>query len=247
MSLRTELETDLYDFLDECDPSGKNTERLKSYLAPMSDKQFYQYFDRFFDEDHMNIQIAYEPFNNPVTVAFAEKIAKKEGIPLRETMYMPYLTGDTNNPPATAHKVLVMEIPIKRLKQMVATKSHTNISITQRDAKTNQVTGHDKSARVTDVELYSLLTQDMYACAKESYGPMADDAPATYEMLRAIQRDGEVSLKDLPNDALNKTTLNTINYFLLGSGIVTNMVDGSGYLLPVTLKDREERTGTIAR
>ena len=193
------------------------------------------------------IQVGYEAYNNPVTVSFVERLAKKHGVKLREIVYKPYVTGDVNNPPASVYPVLVMDVPIKRLKQMVAMKSHTSLTNTKRDAKTGQVTGHDKTARVTEPEAYSLMVQECYACAQEAFGPMADDEAAYFEMQKRILRDGEVSLEDLPNDPLNKVTMNTLNAFILGSGIVSNLIDESGYLLPITLKSREDKSSTIKR
>lgn len=247
MSLRRDLESELYEFLDDMDPSGKNTERMKRMLSKMDDKKFYRYFDEFFNNDDKYITVAYEPMNNPVTIQFAQKIANKHKIPLYEEIYKPYLNGNVEDPPRTVHKILVIDLPIKRLKQMVFTKGHTSVTNTKRDARTGQVTGSDKTARVTDVEAYSMIVQELYSCAQEAYGPMADDQAAMYEMLRLIQKDGEVSLEDLPNDTLNKTTMNTVDVFMKGSGLITNMVDESGYLLPNTIKSREDRTSTIKR
>lgn len=247
MSTRTELEKELYEFLDTCDPSGRNTERMRGLLKPMDDKTFYKYMDEFFSNDKKNIQVGYEAFDNPVTVQFAEKIAKKYDIPLYEIVYKPYLTGDVDNPPASVHPVLVMDVPIKRLKQMVQTKSHTSISNTKRDAKTGQVTGHDKTARVTDVEAYSLIVQELYSVAQESFGPMADDEAASFEMQRLIQKNGEVSLKDLPRDPLSKVTTNTVFYMMLGSCVSTNLIEETGHILPITLKSQEDKSSTIDR
>lgn len=247
MSLRTDIERDVYEFIDDMDPSGKNTERMRQLFMGMDDKAFYKYMDTFFDDPDRMFEVAYEPYNNPVNVPFIERIAKAHNIPLYEIVYKPYLTGDTENPPASVHPILVMDLPIKRLKQMVMSKSHTSISNTKRDARTGQVTGDDKTARVTDVEAFSLIVQELYACAQEYYGPMSDDSAATFEMTRLIQRDGEVSLADLPNDPVNKTTMNTINYYILGSGLTTNMIDESAYVLPITLRDRESKTSTIER
>ena len=245
MSTRTELEKELYDFLDECDPSGRNTERLKALFVKMDDKQFYRYMNRFFEDPNMNIQIGYLPYDNPVNIEFIEKIAKKENIPLYEIVYKPYLTEDTKNPPASVYPVLVIDVPIKRLKQMVVTKSHSTISTTKKDPRTGQVTGSDRVGRVTDVEAYSLIVQEMYACAKESYGPMSDDESASFEMMRQIQQFGEVSLKDLPDDPLNRVTMNTIEYYMLGCGITTNLIENSGYVLPITAKSKETNSTSI--
>ena len=43
MSTRTQIEKEMYEFLDDMDPSGKNTERLKKFFKTMDDKQFYKY------------------------------------------------------------------------------------------------------------------------------------------------------------------------------------------------------------
>ena len=247
MSVRTELEREFYEFIDDMDPSGKNTERYKEHFKSMDDKQFYKFMDEFFSNEDKYIQVAYAPMDNPVTIPFLEKIAKKHNIPLYEYVYKPYLTKDTNNPPATSHPVLVVDLPIKRLKQMVVTKSHTSFANTKRDARTGQVTGDDKTARVTDAEAYSLIVQELYNSAKEFYGPQSDDEGAMYEMARLIQRDGEVSLEDLPNDPTDKVTMNTINYYMLGAGISTNLIEDSGYVLPITLRSRDDKTSTIQR
>lgn len=247
MSVRKDLEAELFSFLDDCDPSGKNTERLRSFLKPMTDKEFYDYFYEFFNNPDKYIQVGYEAYNNPVTVQFVEKLAKKHNVKLREIIYKPYVTGDINNPPASVYPVLVMDVPIKRLKQMVAMKSHTSLTNTKRDAKTGQVTGHDKTARVTEPEAYSLIVQECYACAQEAFGPMADDEAAYFEMQKQILRNGEVSLEDLPNDPINKVTMNTINAFIIGSGIVSNLIDESGYVLPITMKDQEVNKNAIKR
>lgn len=247
MSTRSELEKELYEFTDDCDPTGRNTERLRALLKPMDDKTFYKFMNEFFENEKKNIQIGYEAFDNPVNIQFIEKLAKKYDIPLYEIVYKPYLTGDIANPPASVHPVLVLDIPIKRLKQMVVAKSHTSLTNTKRDAKTGQVTGSDKTARVTDVEAYSLIVQELYACAQESYGPMADDQAASFEMQRQIQKNGEVSLADLPKDPLSKTTTNTIFYMMLGAGVTTNLIEESGYILPLTMMAKEDQSSTIDR
>lgn len=247
MSKRTEFEKELYAFLDDMDPSGRNTERMKSFLSSMNDKKFYKYMIDFLSDPDKYIQVGYQAFDNPVDTDFIEKIAKKYNIELYEYITKPYVTRDKEHPPSTVNKVLVVNIPIKRLKQTVISKSHASITNSKRDARTGQVTGSDKTGRVTDVEAYSLVAQELYQVAQEEYGPLSDDEQQFMTMLRKIQEDGEVSLKDLPNDPLNKTTMNTIYLFSLGAGITTNLIEDSGYLLPITLRSQEEAKNRIRR
>ena len=54
-------------------------------------------------------------------------------------------------------------------------------------------------------------------------------------------------MEDLPNDPLNKTTMNTIYLYAIGAGIVTNLVEETGYVLPATLQSREDNRNAIKR
>lgn len=245
--LRKELEGKIYELMDDMDPSGKNAERMRSFFATMDDDKFYKFMDEFFDNPDKNFPVAYEPYNHPVTLDFVHKVAKKRGIPIYERVFRPYVTGDVDNPPGTVHPIMVLDVPVKRLKQMAFSKNHTSTAAAKRDPRTGQVSGEDRTARITDVEAFSLLVQGQYNSAQEFYGPMADDTEAHYEMLRSIQRNGEVELRDLPNDPANKVTLNTINAFMIGSGLMSNLVDETGYILPITARGREDRNSTIKR
>ena len=247
MSVRTELEAEIYELMDDMDPTGRNTERMRNFLKTMDDKHFYKYMDEFFDNNQKLFPVAYEPYENPVNMNFIHDVAKKQGVPIYERVYRPYLNGNTEDPPGTVQPIMVLDVPVKRLKQMAQSKNHASTAGDKRDPRTGQVTGEDRTARVTDVEAFSLLSMGQYHAAQEFYGPMADDTEAHYEMLRAIQRDGEVELRDLPNNPESKVTLNTINAFMLGAGLACNWINDEGYILPITLQGREEHSSTIDR
>lgn len=246
-SLRKEIETDIYEMLDDLDPSGANTERMKEFFKPMSDKQFFTYVDDFYSDPNKNYVCSYRPYDNPVTIAFIEKICKKYGIPLYEYVYEPYLNGDKEDPPRTVHKILVVDIPEKRLKQMVLTKNHTAVNPTKIDPRTGQTSGHDRIARITSPELYSLIVQNGYSVAEELFGPLADDSNAYYEMLREIQKTGEVSMEDISHDPADRVSLNTINTYILGSCLTSNIIDESGYALSTAMKNRASDEKRIKR
>lgn len=250
MSTRTDLERDIYELFDDLDPSGRNTERMKKLFTSMNDRQFYRYMENFFTDEKKNFTCSYIPCDNPVTIDFIDKIAKKHGVKIYEHMYMPYMADDPTDPdniPITPHKVMVLVYPVKRLKQMGFLKAHSGISNTHRNAETGQVSEVDKTTRETDNETYSLIVQNQYNAAKEFYGPRADDMPAKYEMMRRIQRDGEVYLEDLPNRKEDKTTLNTIFYYFLSAGLATNLIEETGTVHPATMRSRRAEDTNIKR
>lgn len=72
---------------------------------------------------------------------------------------------------------------------------------------------------------------------KEFMSIRADDLVGKQEMLKNINRDGYVSLKDMPNDVKNKQALNTLDVFFLSAGIVTDLIT-PGLVLRDTLDNK---------
>lgn len=238
--LRKQIEDEIIEFMDTLDPSGANSDRMRSLFNGFtSDKAALEWFKAFFEDLDRNFTLSYKPYDNPVNMEFISKVAKKYEIPLYETVYMPYLSDDPENPVGTVCKIMVLDYPIKRLKQMVYKKSHASISASKRNAETGQVINEDKTARVTDNEVYSFIVQNQYNAAKEFFGLRSDDLVAQNEAQRKIIRDGDLSLDDVSDSPINKVTMNTINYYMLGCCLTTNLISKNGYLLPATLKKKD--------
>ena len=59
-------------------------------------------------------------------------------------------------------------------------------------------------------------------------------------MARDIANNGYVSLADLPNDPLNKTSMNTLDTYFVMQGLKTNLVKGGDILpLPDDIKETQ--------
>lgn len=56
-----------------------------------------------------------------------------------------------------------------------------------------------------------------------------------------------MELKDIPDDPTDKVALDTVGYYLYGAGLATNLLDETGYVLPITQKMREENKNAISR
>lgn len=119
-TLRKEMTDEILEFFDDLDPSGANTERMRKLFASFDDdKAFYKFMYDFFSDPKQNWMVAYKPYDNHVTMEFIEGVANKHGIPIYEIVYMPYLSPDPDDPVGTVNPVMVLDYPIKRLKQMV--------------------------------------------------------------------------------------------------------------------------------
>ena len=71
---------------------------------------------------------------------------------------------------------------------------------------------------------------------KELNGPRADDLVMKQQMYTAINTKGFLSLDDMESDTANKTTLNTVDTYLLGMGLNSDLVT-KGLMLKKTLNE----------
>ena len=60
-----------------------------------------------------------------------------------------------------------------------------------------------------------LVSMGLENTLRELNGPRSDDMVMKQQMLQDIATNGYVRLQDLDSDVTNKTTLNTVNVFLL--------------------------------
>ena len=96
---------------------------------------------------------------------------------------------------------------------------------------TGQVTAKDKNSRDSDIEATFLVSLEADAILQELHGPRADDPVMKREMLNSIATKGYVTLEELPNVPTNKTTLTTVNTYILGSQLKSDLISDS-YILP---------------
>lgn len=81
-----------------------------------------------------------------------------------------------------------------------------------------------------------LISLGMKDTLRELNGPRADDLVMKREMLTSIATKGYVSLEELTDEITNKTTLNTVNVYLLGMSLDSDLVT-KGLMVKKTLDD----------
>lgn len=223
------------------DKSGRNSKFYEEFFNSMNDEAFKKWLKAFAEDDgqYIILQIkAFEKDKEP-SLDDIEKAAKHLGIELDEYVYLPFM--NPGKPPIrTQYKVPVGYLHMKRMQQMLSKKNVFTIDMNQRNMKTNQVTSESKSGRVSDSEMFSLLANDCDNALKELLGPRADSNDMKEQMIGAINRDGYVSLKDLKSDIKNKQTLNTVDVYLMGSGLKSDLITPTN-LLRKTIDDKTTR------
>lgn len=232
---RQAMETLIYNFFSAFDKTDTNTNHYKSIFQNMSDNEFDKYFKAFFANDKAYLILNVVDYENVITLDDIERAAKVLNIPLFENVYLPYITMDKNKVICTKEPVPVGYLNIKRTQQTVSKKNGMSTNIDSRAALTAQVTGADKNGRESDLENTMLVSLNMNNTLRELNGPRADDLVMKNQMLQDITLNGYTRLSDMDDKPENKTTLNTVNVFLLGMGLNSDLVT-SGLMLNTELK-----------
>lgn len=143
------------------------------------------------------------------------------GIELEEYIY--YRHHDSRGV-RSKMKVPVGYISIKRLQQILSKKNHYTHDMDDRSLKTGDVKGNSKAAAISEPETYALMAIGGNRILEELLGPRADNIEKKHQMYREIARDGFATLDSLKSSRSSSTTLNTINTYLLASGIRSDLI-----------------------
>ena len=235
---RKKMETAIYKFFKTLDPSGMNEKFYKEKFSGMGDAQFDTFFKGFFKDPKAYLILNVVDYDAPLTMNAIEVTSKAFNIPLFEYVYMPHITMDKNNVVRTPLRVPVIYLNIKRTQQTVMHKNGLSIFTKQRSSVTNQLVGKDKNGRSSDLENTMLVSMGLTKCLEELNGPRADDTNMKINMGVQIAQTGMYKIDEAESNIKNKTTLNTVNVYLLGMGIRSDLVDDN-LVLRGTKRKRE--------
>jgi hypothetical protein len=228
---RPYIEKIIYDTMDAIDPSGNNTIKYQTLFGDMNDKEFEKFMKDFLNNDDEQFVLDIIEYEHDLKFSQCEAAAKVLGIPLMEYVYMPHLSMDKKNVIVTKEKCLVAYINVKRTQQLLHKKNGLSVSNEKISSLTGQVVGDDKNARDSDIEAILLVALGADKILQEFHGPRADDLVMKRELRQSISEKGYVELDELTNSRLNKTTLNTVNTFLLSMNFKSDLITSS-YILP---------------
>lgn len=232
---RKQIESVIYDTFSALDPSEINTDKYKAMFSKMSDSQFDTFLKNLFKDEDQYLILDVVDYENSLKMEYVEKAAKVIGVPLFEKVAMPYIDKNTDTPIVTKYEVPVGYVHMKRMQQILSKKNTTSTEISSRSPLTGQVVGRDKNARDSDQENFALVTLGSENSLRELLGPRSDDPVMKLQMYNEIAKKGYVSINELTDKVENKTTLNTVDAYLIGMGIKSDLVT-DGLVLKKTLQ-----------
>ena len=232
---REKAEALIYKVFDTLDNSHTNSDYYRELFAKMSDEEFTKFCKRRLPFRYQST--AFERELNPKKCIDA---LKSINVPVLEELKLPSIyTNSDGIPVSNSNKCMVGYLNLKKLKQIATKKSGYNTDITTRNPKTGQIVGNAKAVE-SDRELESLILQNMDNTIREFTRAKADDMEAKNKMYNQINTTGQVSLKDLDSDKSNQVARNTVDVYLIGSGIMSNLLE-KDYMTPYTLSMKKMR------
>ena len=232
---RKEMQDAIFKFFKMIDPSGMNEKFYRDRFEGMSDAEFGRWFKGFFADPKAYLQLHTVDYDAPINMDALNKTSKAFNIPLFEYIYLPNITMDKENIVRTPLPVPSIFLNIKRTQQTVMHKNGLSTNIHTRSPITNQLVGDDKNGRSSDLENTMLISMGLTNCLRELNGPRSDDMAMKNQMQRDISIKGYYRIDESESNVENKTTLNTVNVYLLSMGLSSDLVT-TGLMTKNTLK-----------
>lgn len=226
---RKKIEALVYKVFDQLDKTKANTKKYKDFFNKMTDKEFDIWAKNFLEGDD-NLQLEILPWKNEPSMDDIQGCAKSIGLPLEEYVYFRHEgEADENGKKVVTRsraKCCVGYISVRRLQQILSKKNSYTTDISKRNSQTNQVSGGSSIARNSDSESNSMITLQADHSLREMLGFRADDQNTKTLAYNHIAMNGFVRLQDLDQieDVSSKSTLNTLDVFLTGCSIKSDLL-----------------------
>lgn len=229
---RKKAESLVYKVMDTLDKTKSMSDYYKKLFSSMNDKQFEKYISKKFPFRFQTRIFKIEP-----SFVEIEQAAKILNIPLMEKIEFPYIYKNKNKESVTSKEALVGYIHLKKLKQFLTKKNAISTNISNRNAKTGLLTGHDKNGIMSDRELESMVVNNLDISIDEFTRARADSIKAKQSMYNTISTLGHVSINDIENDPADVISKNLLNVYLIGSHLNSNLIN-IGNMTPQTLNNK---------
>jgi hypothetical protein len=249
---RKKVEQKVIETMRLLDPTGKNAEKYKKLFAGMSDTQFETYFKRMKNDDNNNFYVEMDLYSEkPVSMETIQAAASYLKVPLEEYVYIRHFSPD-GTPIRSKFRVPVMYIHLKRMQQILSKKNRSNIDIMKSGARsklTGSLSDRERTGRLTDADTLALLAAtnnsiDPYSMSanvrnavygeeadnyiiKEILGARADNLNQKFDMQMEISNLGTTYVSKYMNKNIHAgQALNTLDIFLVGAGLKSNLITG---------------------
>lgn len=156
---RKKVEEYIYKYLTKLDPSGYNTKRRKEQFSQMSDREFDQWM-KYLKEGKDKLPIETPNMKVVLRIEDCKKVCEELGIPICEKLKL--WDPSTRRYFTTPYGYLILELPIRRVKQYLMDKMSVPDSDKTINPLSGQVTSGDKGSAISNVEAQTYDSKNLY-------------------------------------------------------------------------------------
>jgi len=217
MSNRLKVEKFIFEFIQDIDPSGYNTEKYKIIFKNMTDKQFDEYMHKL-QKEEAYLVLFKPPFKaEGITTENNLKIAKKYGLNFFE--HLIYMNNKDLPDYKTPIKYMILEVPYRRQSQTLVKKASIPENNKIIDELTYQPTSESKGAKISYPELQVLIGMGLENTINELIRFRGGDRNGFNAYNAMFARYGSANLKTLEQYSSGVESTKTLKSFLLGMHI----------------------------
>jgi len=235
---RKRIEKLVFDFLSIVDINAKfkNRTYYEDLFNSMNDEEFDKWAANMGNTLEDTITVHQLPWES-VSLKQLKDASEFLKVPLEEYVYYRHMVDGVDV--RTRDKVMVGYINVKRLQQMLSKKNQFTFDTKNVDYATGEVKGKSKVHHISNAETYMLLLQNSKNTLKEFFGPRGSNLEQKKEMKNKIATDGWVSLKDIPATEAKNEAINTLDMYIISSGLRSNLSfkNDNDYKTPFTKEE----------
>lgn len=208
-------------YLKEIMPKGKTVDYYKERFEKMSDADFDAFMKRLGTQEEFLVLYAPNFSEAGISVERNLAIGKQLGHDFEQRLYI----GAKGNRLGylTPIKYLVVDLPVRRVSQLLKKKIRVPEHTHTIDALTGQVTGDSRGAKVSYPELQILAAMGLDESITELIKYRGGDLRGHSAMTSMINRYGQASLKTLANFASGVESTKTLKTFLTSMHLKANL------------------------
>lgn len=217
-SKRKQVEQLILTYIKKLVTGDDNYNLYVNLFKNMTDAEFHQFMlDLKEDKTRLQVIIPTGDEKNKVSVDNNFKLAKELGYNFFQRLVFPATDDEVGF--TTPVKHIIYKLPIRAVTQSLTKKISLPDSNIRRDALTGQVTGDDKSAKLTLPEIQVLIGLGLDKSIEELLKHRGGDLGAENALIKSLVTFGDVSQSQIADYGTGVKSTETLKSLLLGMHI----------------------------
>jgi len=203
---RKKVESYILTLMKKIDPSKYNFGMYSKLFEGMNDKEFDSYMVSLREKETSLFMIS--PNMKPrLKMNEIVELAKEYGVELFQRIFL--IDPNTKRKYLTNKKYMILDLPVRRVKQYLFGKLSLPESDSHINALTGQVIPPDKGSALANIEVQILASKNLDKSLLEMVKVRGGDTKAYSQFKHQLEEEGRTSLAETPMDSRPRSVITT--------------------------------------